>query len=258
MQTWRSIWSLPDSVAIQTSNDFGTLFREAEQLCGAWTGVYSPAKLFRRKGLPLDRAIIDSYDAFAASTLNALVGYYRLAFVALRSVVENMSVALELELSHERELSQAWNKGTEEIAFGWAADRLHKHQAVQNLQGVIERRLGNNLFRQGAAGRREGYVRLLFRDLSKYAHSRVGYSDGDLWKSNGPILEPGVLLRWMCAFFATYALAVLLVRIGRPKVRTIDDENYPSLRALFLAAVGVLPPRATLRSALRAIPAGIW
>ena len=125
------------------------------------------------------------------------------------------------------------------------------------MEAHLGRRIGNDLFRQKNGTQKHGYVRELFNVLSRYAHAFPGFTDFDLWGSNGPIFAPESFVRWAQAFVATYALSVLMLRLGQPKLNILDGE-YGSVKELFDAAVGMLPPRAPLRRALKYVPLSVW
>jgi hypothetical protein len=258
--TWHSIWDLPDSVAIATTDDFGQGLREIDKLVSAWSCTFEPLGLFggtRRAFRPLGYVALEVGDAFGASVMNAVVGYYRVAFMSLRSIVENMTVALHLQLAGDRKKYRAWLKGKEDLKFGNEAGQVRGHQPIAALEAHLGRRIGNDLFRQKNGPQKHGHVRELFSVLSKYAHAFPGFMDGDLWGSNGPIFAHEAFVRWAQAFLATYALSVLMLRLGQPQLNTLDGE-YGSMKELFDAAVELLPPRAPLRRTLKSVPLSVW
>jgi len=259
-RTWHSIWNLPDDVAIQTTDHFGSPLRLISALCRSWTGMYGPLGLYDSgTRAPLGFAVLNAFDAFESSVLNAVVGYYRLAFIALRSVIEHMCVALELELARDRSAFLAWQRG-EERSFGWAADLLPKHVAVQQLEAALRIRVGNDLFRQQQRQppRRAGYARMLFGHLSRFVHAHPGFTDADLWQSNGPIFSAPTFLRWASAIFASYALSLVILKLGTPTLRVVDGPDARTVRELFGTAVEALPKRAALKRVLLAVPLQFW
>ena len=267
-KTWHSIWNLPDSVAIATTDDYGTQLQQIEKLTGAWTCTFEPLGLYgstRRTQKPLGHAALEAFDAFEASIFNAVVGYYRVAFTALRSVVENMTIGLELELSDNRPRFRSWLVGDDvrpEVKFGTAADWIHHHPPVLELD--LTRRIGKDLFRPKdratSPPKKPGYAREFFSLLSKYAHSKPGFTDGDLrGGSNGPIFVAESFESWADAFAATLAFAALMLRLGRPDLTGLaKNDDYVTLRDLFEAACGQIRRRALLRRALHAVPARMW
>lgn len=265
-ETWRSIWSLPDDVAVRTTNDYGSRLHEVEGLQNAWVCLFQVLEdppWDRLRCSPLSYVALDAYDAFQAATLNAVVGYYRTAFMALRSVVENMTIALRLELDHDFAGFRQWLRGPpkaqRDFNLNTAANALAKRPKLIPLETHLARRTGNTLL-AARKGNREGYVRAFFHELSRYAHASPGSTDSDLWQSNGPVFSRQVFERWAACYFATVALGVLLLRLGRSDFDAIPDNRagVSSVRQLFARAVGYLPSRATMRRPLLAVPAKTW
>jgi hypothetical protein len=262
-ETWHGIWDLPDSVAVETTNFYGPMLRDIHGLNGAWTGTFAPLAEGSCTSSPLWTVARDAFDAFEASLFCATVGYYRLAFMALRSVVENVSIGLQLELSADRAGFAEWTKGEKELKFGEAASLLPNHAAVRAVETALRRRTGNDLFRHKQSSpqpaRRPGYARAHFDTLSRFAHARPEFTDASLWGgSNGPVFESRTLLMWGNAFVGTFALSLLMLRLGRPDLERLDNERDSSLRGLFYSAVGMLPARAPLRRPLLAVPRRLW
>ena len=260
--TWNGIWALPDSVAVQTTGSYGSIVRDVHSLAGAWSLLLDP---MGDVSLPLTEAAFDAGDAFDGSVFCAVVGYYRLAFTSLRAVVENLCIALHSELfgnSTEQKHSQ-WFIPGKEMKFGDAACLLPGDPGVAKLEVALRRRINSDLFRQKQRHpqrpQRAGHARMLFDTLSKFAHARPKHSDAALrGGSNGPVFESKTFLNWASTFVGTYALALVLLRLGRQSLDRIEDERDPSVRKLFESAVSMLPRRAAFRSVLRAVPAGFW
>jgi len=84
--TWESIVTLPDDVAVRTSNYHGTALRQLNDLWGAW--IESPGSTQDS----LSAAILDAGDDFQSATYTALTGFYRLSIVALRSALELVTI----------------------------------------------------------------------------------------------------------------------------------------------------------------------
>ena len=90
--TWKSIVTLPDDVAVRTSNYHGTTLGQLNDLWSAWI------ESFGSTPDSLSAAMLDAGDDFQSATYTALTGFYRLSIVALRSA---------LELGHD------WNVGSD-------------------------------------------------------------------------------------------------------------------------------------------------
>jgi len=72
--------------------------------------------------------------------------------------------------------------------------------------------------------------------MCDFAHSRPGFTDGDLRSSNGPIYVAEVFWDWYYAFLRTTSLCAVLMLLGRPK----GDRNV--FADLFIDDPSVVPP----------------
>lgn len=79
--TWKSIVTLPDDVAVRTSNYHGTTLGQLNDLWGAWIESFGSTQD------SLFAAMLDAGDDFQSATYAALTGFYRLSIVALRSAL---------------------------------------------------------------------------------------------------------------------------------------------------------------------------
>jgi hypothetical protein len=260
-ETWNSIVHLPDGVSLRTSDHYGTRLKKVWDYWGDWVTVVLDLQ-GRDQALvdsPIARVSSDCAVYFQASVHNALVRYYRLAFASLRSVVENMTVGLRFELATDRSKFQSWLAG-EEFGLGSAADQLKKYASVAQLERSLRVATGDDLYRQRnpAANDEGGLIRILFRELSKYAHGAPNYTDADIWASNGPVFVRDAFERWIHIFVLTYALGILQIRLARPSLRISARRRAPQLKGLFDVAVDSLPTDSDERRLLKSAPASIW
>jgi len=72
------------------------------------------------------------------------------------------------------------------------------------------------------------------------------------------VVEPRTFLEWASVFVGTFAISLVMLRLGDPKLEQLDAPTDSSLRALFRSTVSMLPPRAPLRRALQAVPRSLW
>jgi hypothetical protein len=84
--TWRSITSLPDDVAVRTSNYHGTTLHQLHDLWGAWVESFGNIQDW------MFPVMLDAGDDFQAATCTALTGFYRLSIAALRSALELITI----------------------------------------------------------------------------------------------------------------------------------------------------------------------
>jgi hypothetical protein len=226
-KTWRSIIGLPDDVSIRTSDKYGPEIEQMWECWGMWgrvvLGIQDLSKDPRRS--PAAIAACDSGDEFQAATYCALVGYYRVAFSCLRNVLEQLTIAVQLEMSKDPKTFADWRNGDNKLGFGWAADMLPKNATVAALQQHLEAATGDSLFNQNP----KGFARRLFSELSKYTHGAAGFTDSDYRKSNGPIFVPNAFLKWCSVALRTYALALHELKLVHPRLDKLP-WGPPSLK----------------------------
>ena len=83
---WLGITGLPDDVAIRTSDHNGKALAEVCSLHSGWLAAIGD------DADTLFDPMLDAGDDLQNSVFNALHGYYRAGFLALRSVVELMTI----------------------------------------------------------------------------------------------------------------------------------------------------------------------
>jgi hypothetical protein len=209
-ETWRALTVLPDDVAIRTSDHNGEALTEAYSLCCRWlaaTGDHVDA---------LFDPMLDARSDLENSIFNALHGYYRAAFSALRSALELMAIGACGSFANNRQIYAEWRSGAAKFSFDAASSRLAAEPMLDRFNGEL-RRSGQSLFdpkdrTRGFAG---GHARQLYGELCDYAHSRPGFADGDLWCSNGPIYVAEVFRNWQRAWLHTLSLCAVLVTLAR-------------------------------------------
>lgn len=89
-KTWGNITTLPDGVSIRTSDQHGTLFKNASQFTNHWIELILDVQALtlnpREDALAL--SCLDAHDDFQASIYAALTGYYRQSIGSLRYALE--------------------------------------------------------------------------------------------------------------------------------------------------------------------------
>jgi hypothetical protein len=69
----------------------------------------------------------------------------------------------------------------------------------------------------GLIGRKpDGVLRTLYADLCRYAHSKPGYSNADIWQSNEPVFIGRDFTQFWQDFCDTVAVSYVLFKIGYP------------------------------------------
>lgn len=105
-----------------------------------------------------------------------------------------------------------------EPAFGNMVERLEQASALE----TSEHKLGN----PGLLGKRPpGVLRLVYENLCRYAHSRPGHTNGDIWQSNGPVFVGRGFTQFWIDFCDAVALCYVLYKIGRPELQLPEDAR---------------------------------
>jgi len=227
VNVWQSIVTLPDDVAIRTSNHHGVILAQLDALNGAW--LYSMRMPpYRERMSPV---MLDAHDEMQASLYNCLVGHYRFSVGGMRNVLELSSIGCWAQVCGQRQEFRDWRKGKIELSLGKACDGLIS--GASSLETHLKATVGDTLFAQkdskakGIAAQ-GGYVRRIFSGISNYAHSRPKFNDGHFRESNGPIYVESAFNHVSWVHFETIAVAYVLVLLARPKMRI-----SPVIRKLF-------------------------
>lgn len=223
--TWESITCLPDDVSIRTSDQYGSQLETMWDFWRIWTRLVLGVQALSKdpKNSPTSIASCDATDEFQAATYVALVGFYRAAFSCLRNVLEQITIASQLQASGNAQDFSDWRKGEDRIRFGWAADLLPRDPNVSTLEQRLKSSAEDCLFGQTP----KGLARRLFVLLSQYAHGAAGFADGDVRGSNGPIFLDQTFLTWCVAALKTYAIALTELKLVHPG---LDELPHGSTR----------------------------
>lgn len=263
-ETWNHLVGLPDDVAIRTSNHFGTILKEASEFQSELVSVSLALQdLVTQAGSkaedsPICHVLLATTDELAASIYIVLTGYYRVAFSALRNAVENLAIGLHLELSGDQALFQAWLAGNDELKFGWAADNAYGNRPVFDLEAHLTATVADNLFRQKAGADPSGFARRLFSKLSKFTHGAPGFTDGDMWESNGPVFVSKAFTDWAVAFIQVYVFCLVACRLAQPKLYGLGQWSEKSLGELFNEASRRLSAKNDGARLFQSLPANFW
>jgi len=261
-ETWEHLVTLPDDVSVRTSNYFGTVLKNLSEMQNEFVciGLAIQESVADVSHSPIGHASSVACDEFQSSIYSALTGYYRLAFTALRSVVENMAVGMQLELSSDQIRFQQWLSG-EELGLGWADDLAPRNASVASLEAHLWDQIQDDFFRQ----RRRlhpnddgGFARRLFRRLSRYTHGMPGFSDSDLRNSNGPILVGPVFLDWAVSFVQTLAFSLIACKLAMSRIDRLGGSSELTLAELYEQVWGMLRQGDDGIRLFGSLPVGFW
>ena len=224
--TWNSIVTLPDDVAIRTSNYHGSALEQLHDLWGAWIESYGT------KHDCMFPVMLDAADDFQAATYNAMTGYYRLSVAALRSALELTAIGAWAQVCKKQSDFKLWRAGKCEVSFGKACDGLIGATIVlrQHLYSTIN----DGLFDHKSPGKDGGFARRIYDGISEFSHARPGYTDGDMRESNGPIYVRSAFNHVTSIQCEVIGLCFVLLLIARPKQQlpTAAIELFNNLKRL--------------------------
>jgi len=183
-------------------------------------------------------------DEIQASIYNSLVGFYRLAFSSLRNVIEQMTIGLHIELEGDQVIFNDWINGDQELKFGWAADKVHKHSSVGTLESYLIDNLNDSLFRQKNQKAGPGFARRLFSELSNFTHGGPEFTNADMWQdSTGPIFVLQAFKRWIGVFAKTYSFGVLEAKLAHPNITNLAFGSSLTIKDLYERAFNMVPQK---------------
>lgn len=208
-ETWDSIVTLPDDVAVRTTNYHGAKIKQLDEGWGAWIECVG------QKQDSILPVMLDAGDDFQAATYNALTGFYRLSVAALRSALEVATIGAWAQVCGKHKEFCSWRSGKLPLSFGQACDGLCGSTA--RLQNHLRATVNDSLFDQRNSTDEGGFARRIFSGVSNYTHSRPGHTDSNMRESNGPIYVKSAFnhVAWMQ--FEVMGLCLVLLLIARPK-----------------------------------------
>lgn len=223
---WDGIMTLPDDVAIRTTNHEGSRVSLLHELWEGWISVLP-------EGGVLSEAALDVSDDLAASTFNIVHGYYKQAIATLRSALETMMLASSCELSGSMDVWLDWKLGSE-LKFNDANRNLAVLPKIAKYDADVRSRAGVGMFINPTNQNEKNWVRNLYKRLCGFSHASGDKANFDLWKSNGPVYSASGMKLSYCFYLETYTAMLLLARLTRdnfplpPAAKVLfHDESLP-------------------------------
>jgi hypothetical protein len=216
-ETWHGITVLPYDVSIRTSNHHGSLLKILYALWGAWIEAVGEDQDC------LYDTILDAADEFQATTFNALNGYYRQAVGCLRNALEQVITGAYCQICGKATDFAQWRAGKTELSFGRACDGLDGPAPLQPLKVHIQATLGDSIFKRKTKTTPGGWARRLYSELSNYSHTRPGFTNVDMWASNGPIYVREAFISTAEMYLQVSALCFIMVKLSRPTFTLPQD-----------------------------------
>jgi hypothetical protein len=203
---WNGIMHLPDDVALTTSNHHGAELAALRTLWGGWIEAIGDEQDELFSGM------LDATDCFQASAFDSLHGFYRSALSNLRSAIELVAIGVLGNLSPNDRDYLRWKKQN--------LGSLPFASCIRKLRGVT------NPAMQALMLKPNGWLEVLYQELCAYTHSRPDSSDGEMWRSNGPIYVTAAFNLVFQLQASTYAASYVLMKVGRPSLTLPKDSEF--------------------------------
>lgn len=209
-EAWNGIMTLPSDVAVRTTSYQGSRVALLYELWTGWIDILPPSGM-------IAEAMLDSADDFAAALFNLVHGFYKQSVASLRSALETIVSACDCELSDDRGRWAAWQDG-EEQRFSKTCDRLRALPKFTALEDGARQLTNASIFPVGDASE-SAWARNLYQRLSKFSHARGDSTNGNLWRSNGPVYSANGMQVGYCTYLETYALLILVMKIATNQLK---------------------------------------
>jgi hypothetical protein len=216
-EDWENLMHLASDVSIRTSSWRGSIISSLLRLSDDWSSLIEVARIEE----PLFQMMLSVSDDLSASIFNLVHGYYRQAASALRSALELVVIGADCQQRGGLLEIEAWRSGAKKLRLGTSCERILSEAKARQLDMELLRQFGKGLLGNGdpSKGGWPGWTRELFRELSYFTHSRPGFTDGDLWSSNGPVFVKGAIDRVTDLFQQAFSVGLLVTKIGAPDLK---------------------------------------
>jgi hypothetical protein len=203
-EVWGHLVHLTDDVLLRTTSCQGTTTRMIHEICGQW----QEAIPVHPKGMPyaLWSPFLAS-EEFEAVAFIAAHGFYRQALSNLRVTLELMTHAAAYAATDDENSYIAWLSGNVEPRFRKSRLAIAKSDVGREIE---ERATPRKIW---GDPEQNGWISLLYSRLCGYAHSQTGSTNGDFWKSNGPVYADDVYELVFDEMRETIAACYLLLKI---------------------------------------------
>lgn len=180
--------------------------------------------------------MIDITDEIQGSLFNLLHGYYRVSASCLRNALELSLYGLYFQTMDNYDNAFKWlSGGNEDLkifshiqGLGNVCNQLTKPKQFNQLNFILKKKLGYSLFNQKSGELKPGLSRQLHSKLSKYVHSRPGYTHCDHWNNYeyGPIYSKNSFLKISNLNLETFILIYILIKLAWSDTPIYDNELY--------------------------------
>ena len=130
-----------------------------------------------------------------------------------RHALEAMTHVCRYAVANDEVGFNAWRSNSKEPPkFGNSVDFIGGKPAGKTLDATIG---GKGLF----GHKPNGVLRALYADVCRYVHSQPGYSNGDIWQSNGPVFVPRAFTQFWLDYCDTSLACLALRKIAHPAAK---------------------------------------
>jgi len=226
---WLSINGYSDDVSLRTSDNHGNELKIMYEIFEHLYNIYSENDL--------DAFWLFSMDInleFQGSLFNLLNGYYRIAASCLRNALELSLYGLYFQILDTYDNASKWNFGDldsfEHIkGLGNVCNQLNKPEQFDQLNFILNRKLGYSLFNQKCGASKPGISRQLHSRLSEYVHSRPGYTLSEQWSIEiGPIYKEESFKEISNLYLETFILVDIFYKFAWEST-IVDKKLYAEI-----------------------------
>jgi hypothetical protein len=212
-EEWERLTDLPTDVLLRTTDYLGRMVDDMLTQAYAW--LLSLSVDPTTAPFAFD-SHLDSHDEFRAAPFLAAHGFYRQATAALRNALEVMTHAARFAVRSDQAGYEGWRNGTSDAPrFGNSSDLIGSNAVVAQIESSL-----------GGAGifgiRPPGVLRSLYADVCRYAHSQPGYTNADIWQSNGPVFISRAFTQFWLDFCDILLVSYILLKIAYPALALPD------------------------------------
>ncbi len=203
---WANLMTLPTDVLLRTTDYLGPMVDDMLTQSYAWLRSLRDDPT----SMPfMFEAALDTHDEFNAAPFMAAHGWYRQATAALRNALEAMTHAARYAVRNDTAGHTSWRAGGQQPKFGNSVDIIGAAAPVAPIEAALG---GSGLF----GSRPNGVMRDLYADVCRYAHSAPGFTNAEIWSSNGPVFVGHGFTQFWLDYCDTLMACYVLLKLGYP------------------------------------------
>jgi hypothetical protein len=246
---WTDITWLPDDVSMRTSEHEGSCLEMANRVYGDWVALVLDLQALvpdpNEDALAI--ACLSASDELQASAYFALTGFYRQAIATMRPALEGVLAGAFFRVTPDPIALKRWADGDAEGKL-WV-------RSIRDRLAEVDPYRALDLGFSGPASiwEKEGWINWLYGMLSGFEHGRpfrmdtyggqIPTTNGELWKSNGPIYTSTAFGLWYRLFIDATLALLILVALSEPRLLEVQQPMQKPLRSMLteVAAAHIAP-----------------